>query len=146
VPYLRRPDGAPHNAETFDVDEYLGQFDLEWLKSPAGRRELTRDDPLLWSCLYTPELIKNIDGEITFSDVHLGIYRDALDLRQPAGPEGSRIAYVAPRGSGKARRCSSSPRCGSPPAIHSSSRRSVRQAGKRSITCMPFGGTWPGRG
>ena len=102
VGYLCDPvTGEPYNGSTFDVDEYLGRLDPEWLSSSAGRRELTRDDPLLWSLVYTPHLLRNHDGEITFSDVHLGIYRDAIELTKPAGPEGTRRAYVAPRGSGK---------------------------------------------
>jgi hypothetical protein len=100
--YLHDPaTGDPYNAETFDIDAYLGRLDPEWLTTPEGRRELTRDDPLLWSCVYVPELLRNADGEITFSDIHLGIYRDAISLTRPPGHEGSRVAYVAPRGSGK---------------------------------------------
>lgn len=99
--YLCDASGVPYNGETFDIDEYLGRIDPEWLATPEGRRELTRDDPLLWSCLYVPELLRNAEGEITFSDVHLGVYRDAISLTKPAGHEGSRVAYVAPRGSGK---------------------------------------------
>jgi hypothetical protein len=45
--------------------------------------------------------MRNAENEITFSDVHLGLYRDALALRTMPGVEGDRRAYVAPRGSGK---------------------------------------------
>jgi phage terminase large subunit-like protein len=100
--YLCDPvTGEPYNAETFDLDAYLARFDPEWLESSAGRRELTRDDPLLWAVLYVPHLMKNAEGEITFSDVHLGLYRDALAMRTMPGVEGDRRAYVAPRESAK---------------------------------------------
>lgn len=99
--YLCDRHGEPYNGETFDLDAYLGQFEPEWFETAAGRRELTRDDPLLFAVLYTPDKLKNHDGEITFSDVHLGLYRDALALRHPAGEGGDRRAYAAPRNSGK---------------------------------------------
>lgn len=99
--YLCAPGGEPYNAETFNLDDYLGQFDPEWLETKAGRVELTRDDPLLFGAVYVPRLLKNDDGEITFSDVHLGLYRDALDLRTMASVGGDRRGYAAPRNSGK---------------------------------------------
>jgi phage terminase large subunit-like protein len=99
--YLCDDAGEPYNAETFDLNVYLAQFDPEWLASAAGRRELTRDDPLLFAVTYVPDKIKNHDGKITFSDIHLGLYRDALYLRYPASEGGDRRAYAAPRNSGK---------------------------------------------
>ena len=101
--YLCDEHGEPHNAETFDLDEYLASIPMleEALCSASGRRELTKDDPLLFAAVYVPEKLKNHDGEITFSDVHLGLYRDALALRYPAGEGGDRRAYAAPRNSGK---------------------------------------------
>lgn len=101
--YLCDEQGMPYNAETFDLDAYLAEIPMleDVLCSSAGRVEITRDDPLLFACVYLPHLLKNPEGETTFSDVHLGLYRDAADLRVPAGVEGDRRAYVAPRGSGK---------------------------------------------
>lgn len=99
--YLCDASGEPYNAETFDLDAYLGRIDPDFLATPTGRRLMTRDDPLLWSCTYVPHLLRNHEGEITFSDVHLGIYRDALELITPGGSGGTRVAYIAPRGSGK---------------------------------------------
>jgi len=101
--YLCGEDGEPLDAETFDLDAYLASIPMleEALRSRAGRIELTRDDPLLFAAVYTPHLLKNPEGDITFGDVHLGLYRDALALRHPAGVHGDRRAYVAPRGSGK---------------------------------------------
>jgi phage terminase large subunit-like protein len=101
VNYLCDREGNPLNAETFDLRGYLLRIPEEFLHGPSGRRELTCLDPLLWACVYTPHLLKSPDGEVTFGDVHLGLYRDALDLTAPAGAAGSRRAYIAPRGSGK---------------------------------------------
>jgi len=95
--------GEPYDAETFSLDAYLEGIPMleAALASPAGRRELTREDPILFAALYVPDVLKNDEGEITFSDVHLGLYRDALDLTGPAGIGGDRRAYAAPRNSGK---------------------------------------------
>jgi phage terminase large subunit-like protein len=99
--YLHTPDGTPYDAGTFDLLAYAAGVDRRLLESPAGRRALTRLDLLLWAVLYTPHLLKDTDGNITFGDVHLQVYRDALELVRDPGPKESRRAYVAPRGSGK---------------------------------------------
>jgi Uncharacterized conserved protein len=99
--YLCDPDGAPYDAGTFDLGDYAARIDPRLLESSAGRRALTRLDPLLWAVLYVPHLLKDQEGRITFGDVHLGIYRDALNLVRDPGPKEARDAYVAPRGSGK---------------------------------------------
>lgn len=99
--YLHAMDGAPYDAGTFDLADYVASVDPRLLGSPEARRALTRLDPLLWAVLYVPHLLKDHDGNITFGDVHLQIYRDALELVRDPGPKESRRAYVAPRGSGK---------------------------------------------
>jgi hypothetical protein len=99
--YLHAADGQPYDAGTFDLANYVSRIDPRLLGSPEGRRALTRLNPLLWAALYTPHLLKGHDGSITFGDVHLQIYRDALELIRDPGPKESRRAYVAPRGSGK---------------------------------------------
>lgn len=99
--YLHTPGGQPYDAGTFDLGEYVANLDPRLLGSPDGRRALTRLDPLLWAALYVPHLLKDHEGTITFGDVHLQIYRDALELVGDPGPKESRRAYVAPRGSGK---------------------------------------------
>jgi hypothetical protein len=99
--YLCAPDGTPYDAGTFDLADYVASVDPRLLGSPEGRRALTRLNPLLWATLYTPHLLKDAEGRITFGDVHLQIYRDALELVRDPGPKESRRAYVAPRGSGK---------------------------------------------
>lgn len=100
--YLHDPaTGEPYDAGTFDLGAYVASIDPRLLGTPDGRRALTRLDPLLWGALYVPHLLKGHDGRITFGDVHLQIYRDALELVRDPGPKESRRAYVAPRGSGK---------------------------------------------
>lgn len=100
--YLCDPaTGEPYNAGTFDLHEYLAGVNLRLLETPEGRRALTRLSPLLWAVLYVPHLLKSNEGQITFGDVHLEMYRDALELVGDPGPKESRRAYVAPRGSGK---------------------------------------------
>jgi phage terminase large subunit-like protein len=101
TPYLHTEGGAPHDAGTFHLGEYVTRVDPRLLGSPEGRRALTRLDPLLWATLYVPHLLKDHEGTVTFGDVHLTIYRDALELVRTPGPKESRRAYVAPRGSGK---------------------------------------------
>jgi hypothetical protein len=99
--YLCDPDGRPYDAGTFGLGQYVADIDPRLLGSPEGRRALTRLDPLMWAALYVPHLLKDHEGRVTFGDVHLQIYRDALELVADPGPKESRRAYVAPRGSGK---------------------------------------------
>lgn len=99
--YLRALDGTAYDAGTFDLTDYVAGINPRLLGSPEGRRALTRLNPLLWAVLYTPHLVKGVDGTISFGDVHLEMYRDALELVRDPGPKESRRAYVAPRGSGK---------------------------------------------
>ena len=101
TPYLHDETGQPYDAGTFDLARYVSSVDPRLLGSPEGRRALTRLDPLLWAALYVPHLLKSREGEITFGDVHLEMYRDAIELVGDPGPKESRRAYVAPRGSGK---------------------------------------------
>lgn len=99
--YLSDAKGVPYDAGTFDLGEYVADVDPRLLGTPEGRHALTRLDPLMWAVLYVPHLLKDHEGTVTFGDVHLQIYRDALELVRDPGPRESRRAYVAPRGSGK---------------------------------------------
>jgi phage terminase large subunit-like protein len=99
--YLCDDNGRPYDAGTFDLDAYLSRINPRLLESSEGRRVLTRLDPMLWAIMYVPHLLKSPDGQLTFGDVHLELYRDALELVREPGPQESRRAYVAPRGSGK---------------------------------------------
>jgi hypothetical protein len=101
VNYLYTESGFPLDAGTFDLGRFVTSVHPRLLETPEGRRALTRLDPLLWAILYVPHLLKDHEGNVTFGDVHLQIYRDALELIGDPGPKESRRAYVAPRGSGK---------------------------------------------
>lgn len=101
--YLHNKVGEPYNAETFDHGFYLSDNvpDSRMLEYPEGRRVLTRLDPMMFALVYCRDLITGTDGGITFSDLHLELCRTALSWVFPAGPQQSRHAFVAPRGSGK---------------------------------------------
>lgn len=100
--YLCDPDGIPYNAETFDLSAYvLATVDERLLADPAGRRALTRLDPLLFAVLYLPHLISDREGRITFADLHLALCRYALGWVKQPGPREARDAFVAPREAGK---------------------------------------------
>lgn len=102
---------AGADAGSFDHRAYmasvLASLPASWpeedraLATPAARRVVTKDDPLMFALVYLRHLLKDHDDRITFGDVHLELYRDALELAAPAGPKESRRAYAAPRGSGK---------------------------------------------
>ena len=99
--YLDTPDA---NAEDFDYRAHLSSYPQRLLSSPAGRRAITRLDPLAFACIYLSRHLKDdaTDNRITFSDLHLELYRSALRYAAPAPPpRSSRIAYIAPRNSGK---------------------------------------------
>lgn len=91
-------------AETFELYEYLDQFDARLLSTPEGRRCLTELDPLLFALQYLSHHLRSeaTFGQITFSDAHLDWCRQALEWVVPAGgPREQRDAYVAPRETGK---------------------------------------------
>lgn len=90
------------DAETFNLNAYLAQFDPRLLADPEGRRVLTRLDPLLFALVYLRHHLKDTDGKITFGDAHLDWCRAGrrwiLPLTEPAV---ARDAYIAPRNTGK---------------------------------------------
>jgi hypothetical protein len=90
------------DAETFDLDTYLAQFDPRLLADPEGRRVLTRLDPLLFALTYVRHHLKDAEGRITFGDAHLDWCRAGLRwVRPPTEPAAERDAYIAPRNTGK---------------------------------------------
>lgn len=90
------------DAETFDLAAYvLATVDERLLATSEGRRLLTRLDPLLFAVLYTPHLIRDDDGRISFADLHLDLCRYARSWLRRTGPRQARDAFVAPRESGK---------------------------------------------
>ncbi|GAA4085407.1 hypothetical protein [Actinomadura miaoliensis] len=93
---------AGADAETFDLTAHvLEHVDERLLATPEGRRLLTRLDPLLFAVLYTPHLIRDDDGRITFADLHLALFRHGRRWLRSPGPRQGRHAFVAPRESGK---------------------------------------------
>lgn len=90
------------DAETFDLDAYLTQFDARLLADPDGRRTLTRLDPLLFGLVYLRHHLRDSEGRITFGDAHLDWCRAAREwVRPPLLPADNRDAYIAPRNMGK---------------------------------------------
>lgn len=90
------------DAETFNLDTYLAQFDPRLLTDPEGRRTLTRLDPLLFALVYLRHHLKDEDGRITFGDAHLDWCRAGRRwVRPPTGPAQERDAWIAPRNTGK---------------------------------------------
>jgi hypothetical protein len=96
-PYLEGQD-----AETFDLDAYLAQFNARLLAEPEGRRLLTRLDPLLFGLVYLRHHLRDAQGHITFGDAHLDWCRAGRRwVRPPSGPAEERDAWIAPRNTGK---------------------------------------------
>ncbi|MFI8351316.1 hypothetical protein [Streptomyces sp. NPDC085596] len=90
------------DAETFDLNTYLAQYDPRLLADPEGRRTLTRLNPLLFALVYLRHHLKDSEGRITFGDAHLDWCRAARGwVRPPTGPGENRDAYIAPRNMGK---------------------------------------------
>jgi hypothetical protein len=90
------------DAETFDLDQYLAQFDARLLAAPEGRRVLTRLDPLLFALIYLRPHLRDSEGQITFGDAHLDWCRAGRTwIRPPSRPAEQRDAYIAPRNTGK---------------------------------------------
>ena len=102
--YLCGPDGEPLNGATFQLDEYLGQFEPEWFETSAGRRELTRDDPLLFALLFLGRHLRGreTNDRVTFADCHFEWARLARTWMTPVTePLAARDAFVAPRSAAK---------------------------------------------
>ncbi|WP_030168972.1 hypothetical protein [Streptomyces sp. NRRL S-813] len=90
------------DAESFDLNAYLAQFDARLLADPEGRRTLTRLDPMLFALVYLRHHLRDAEGLITFGDAHLDWCRAARRwVRPPTAPGENRDAYIAPRNMGK---------------------------------------------
>lgn len=91
------------SVDTFDAGTYLAQFDKRLLLDPAGRRALTRCNPLLFSMLYFRHHLRDkITGQITLSDFHVDIADHAKQwIRQDYGPAEHRCAWIGLRDIGK---------------------------------------------
>lgn len=83
-------------------DALRNDFDTRLLSIAEGRRELTRNDPLLFAAVYFPHHLKDPAGHMTLCDFHLDLLEWAQVWRQPAGQmKAHRDCFIAPRGSGK---------------------------------------------
>ncbi|WP_081701613.1 hypothetical protein [Rhodococcus sp. JG-3] len=81
--------------------EYLAELGVpsELLTTTAGRKLLTRDDPMLFAIVYElPHLIRPGDGEASIAQFHIDICEYAQSWLTN---EGSRDCWIAPRNSGK---------------------------------------------
>lgn len=90
------------NAENFDLDLYLSQFDPVLMGDAEGRKALCKLDPMLFALTYMRKHLKNKDGNISFSDAHFLWARAARRWIGPSrGQREDRKAFVAPRSCGK---------------------------------------------
>jgi hypothetical protein len=96
------PYSPEANAETFDLDLYLSQFDPKLMSHTEGRKALTCLDPMLFALTYMRKHLKNNEGQISFSDAHFLWVRAARRwIGPPRGQREDRKAFVAPRACGK---------------------------------------------
>lgn len=91
-----------------EVPEHeAGRTDLlvRVLRTPAFRRRITRDDPLLFALVYLGRHLKGgpeHDGPVTFAEAHLEWVEMAQSWTRPhEGDVGPRDAIIAPRETGK---------------------------------------------
>jgi len=76
----------------------------ELLTTSAGRRAITKDNPLLFALIYLSHHLKAdaTDNKITFSEFHNDLYEYALEWTKPLGNmKEHRDAFIAPRESAK---------------------------------------------
>jgi hypothetical protein len=82
----------------------LQSIDREKLETTEGRRELCKDDPLMFALVYLPHHLysKETGNRITFAELHATLIEHAQKWRQGTGElREYRDCYVAPRDSGK---------------------------------------------
>ena len=102
---------AGYHAGNFDFREYLASvvdgLPADWgyedrnLATPASRRVVTKEDPLMFALVYCRNLISDDEGNISFADLHLELCRYVQQWREKVRPRQSRTAFVAPREAGK---------------------------------------------
>lgn len=88
------------NSENFDLAGYLAQYDLRLFDHPAGRRAVTKYDPLLFAITYLRHHIST-DGVVSFADPHFEWAQNARGWIRPNELKQGRHAFVAPRDTGK---------------------------------------------
>lgn len=90
---------AQRTGRTLDEILTVLSDDPDWVEA---RRELTRDDPLLFAWTYLREHLRGHDGTISFADPHFDWCRFAATwITPPEGLGRNRDAFVAPRDTGK---------------------------------------------
>jgi predicted phage terminase large subunit-like protein len=84
------------------IEEYLADINPKLLTFPEGRRELTKNDPLLFALIYLPHHLKNAQDEITLSEFHWDLCEYGKNwINKPTTPKQYRDAFIAPRECGK---------------------------------------------
>lgn len=104
TPRLTDPYDPAADAESFDLDGYLAQFDPRLVELTEGRRALTYADPLLFAIVYLRDHLQSDEtgNVITIGDMHLAWARAARSWMRPVRePNSSRTCEVAPRNTGK---------------------------------------------
>lgn len=89
---------------SFDLDGYLLSLDADKLYSAAGRRELTREDPLAFALIYLPHHLMMKDDDLdslSLSQVHIEWCEYGKTWMKKPEQRESRTAFVAPRNMGK---------------------------------------------
>lgn len=85
------------------LTEALREFDPRLLSFSEGRRELTKNDPLLFAAVYLPHKLKFQASEsISLNPFHLDLLEYAKVWTQPLSkPKAHRDCFIAPRQCGK---------------------------------------------
>lgn len=100
VERITNPYDPRVNSENFDLAGYLSQFDQRLFNVPAGRRALTKYDPLLFAIIYLRHHIAT-EGHVSFADPHFEWAARARGWVRRNELKGDRHAYIAPRDTGK---------------------------------------------
>jgi phage terminase large subunit-like protein len=88
----------------FSLDKWLATLDLRQMATREGRRIRTRLDPMAFGYTYLRHHLAGPETkeQITFSEFHLDVYRQARAWAKPnSEPAANRDVYVAPRGAAK---------------------------------------------
>ncbi len=86
-----------------ELDNVLYWVDAALRGTPAQRRKITRNEPLLFALVYFPHKLASAETGWKYSlhQMHLDMCEEATLWRYDYGPQESRVAWVGPRESGK---------------------------------------------
>ncbi len=85
-----------------ELKEVIEGIDSRLLKTPEGRRALTRLNPLLFAVIYLPHKLKDSTGAVTLSEFHVALSSYGKQwATKDIDPNGHWSAHIAPRGCGK---------------------------------------------